>query len=314
MLLYRDIALPDGVEKTGGWYEVDVCPFCYKAKKFYLNLDSNFGKCHSCQEYVRHFNGPKGLYSVYPSLKDAPRVVRPPVNIEVDACYREPELHGHCAWDSWQAMVYLKEDRGLSESLVRSIPILWIPRVHKLAIRINYLYSNTGKLANPVLTRPLSFGKWQPCAGQSVAHCAWGFDHLIPELTTVVLCEGIFDILTAGLIGRGIAMLGTNPKWSLVRRLQEIGVRHVILWLDNDANFKGDVGAIKISQLFRSSNITPYVVLTQSDPKHYRGRGLEILRLWSKGSLGSEARESHILKPETVNLIPQTTIKGASRK
>jgi hypothetical protein len=58
----------------------------------------------------------------------------------------------------------------------------------------------------------------------------------------LVVCEGVGDILTLGLWGRGIALMGTSMQPVLQQHLLALGIRDLAVWLDWDGPESGDGG------------------------------------------------------------------------
>jgi DNA primase len=98
-------------------------------------------------------------------------------------------------------------------------------------------------------------------------------------LKAIVMVEGTFDLLSSGLLGYGVALLGTaiNDTWaSWVKK----NFRAVAVWLDPDE--AGRAGAVKIGKRLNAWGIPFRVIDHPVDPKNHNPGDFSILDLKKK--------------------------------
>lgn len=277
-------SLPPGEYAPGGEYVVEYCPSCGKKKHFYFNPTrtlvlkngdtvTGFGWCHVCQFKIigwAHFKkvfADDLKYTPPPDLTE--RVVR-----DTRVCH--PEQWDN-AWDHPRSR-YLLLERRISESLARSVPLGYVEEEDSLTVEID---SPTPELPPRILYRRLSgrLQKWMTLAGTPAANYGFGIRHLHSDLKAIVLVEGVFDILSSGLCGYGVAMLGTsiNDTWaSWIKR----NFRAVAIWLDYDD--AGELGSAKISKRLSKWGIPYKVIAHPVDPKNHCPEDFSIIDLKKK--------------------------------
>lgn len=277
-------ALPPGEYTSGGEYLVEYCPSCGKKKHFYFNPTrtlvlkngdtvTGFGWCHVCQFKIigwAHFKkvfADDLKYTPPPAMTE--RVVR-----DTRVCH--PEQWDN-AWDHPRSR-HILMSRRIPESLARSVPLGYVEEEDSLTVEID---SPTPELPSRILYRRLSgsIQKWIPLAGTPMANYGFGIRHLHKSLRAIVLVEGAFDILSSGLCGYGVALLGTsiNDTWaSWIKH----NFKAVAIWMDPDD--AGKTGARKIGKRMDNWGIRYKIISHPVDPKNHCPTDFSIIDLKKK--------------------------------
>lgn len=129
----------------------------------------------------------------------------------------------------------------------------WVTEELSLTSRISYSESSDEiwipihPLCSPYpmawMRRNIEYGGWRASDGMRKAHYAFGHEAIPMDRRNVVLVEGIFDVLSPGLHGYSLALLGVHLSGTqlayLVNRFDSF-----LVWMDPDK--PGQVAASKI--------------------------------------------------------------------
>lgn len=264
-------SLPPGEYASGGEYLVDYCPSCHKYKHFYFNPTrklvlkngdevTGFGWCHVCNYKIIGWAQFKKIFAG--DLKYVP----PPKNevrVQRETRISHPDQWDN-AWDHPRSRSLMLE-RRLKESIVRQVPIGFVEEEDAVVAEIDPV---TRELPQRVIYRRLSGGlqKWICLPGTAMANYGFGLRHLNKGLRAVVVMEGTFDLLSSGLLGYGVALLGTalNDSWAswIKSRFSAVAI-----WLDPDD--AGMAGSGKISSRLDKWGIPHKVIHNPVEPKNH---------------------------------------------
>lgn len=150
-----------------------------------------------------------------------------------------------------------------SLGLVRSIPIFYIPDKSSLCVFADPVSPEYLPVAL-IRSLPLDSSKWMPLPGNSIKHHLFGLRFLPKDLRRIVLVEGIFDVLTPGLLGQAVALLGTKLRDSHLACFRHLGIDKVYVWMDSDEPGRRAAEEIQ-SQLFHWG-IGAEIVRCDSEP------------------------------------------------
>lgn len=264
-------SLPPGEYVSGGEYLVDRCPSCGKYKHFYFNPSrtlvlkdgtkvTGFGWCHVCNYKVigwAHFKKVfAGDLKYTPPPQDVVRVVR-------ETRISKPEEWSN-AWDHPRSRALMLE-RRVPEILVRRVPVGFVEEEDAVVVEIDPV---TKELPPRTIYRRLSgnLQKWVSLPGTAMANYGFGLRHVKKCLNSVVVLEGTFDLLSSGLLGYGIALLGTsmNDSWAAWMKSR---FRAVVIWLDPDD--AGEAGSSKISSRLTKWGILHKTIRHPVEPKNH---------------------------------------------
>lgn len=236
--------LPAGQPGPGAEYVLDECPGCGKPRHFYWNTETCKGKCHACQfviigkrRFIRLTGGDgEGLEGLRPWRE------RPTHPLASNARSMD------CAWDHDLPRRTLSQ-RGVTEDVARKIPIRYSPD-H------GYMFLNLDPLSPelpPVIVYRSVYrwpNKWIGLPGVRLAYYGFGLNHLPPGISSVLLVEGVYDVLGPGLLGKAVALMGSsfNPVWAAA--LKHRGIQRVVTWLDPDE--AGRSGTRKVLQTLQA--------------------------------------------------------------
>lgn len=286
---FQGCALPVGRWSHGSHWIVETCPgtqyrTCGARNHLYLNVSKGVGYCFKCELKVF---GKEGLYRIWPELEGQAETKPAEFANPISTHLANPQVFGVNAWEVPESRHYLME-KYLTESLCRMLPIYWVPLDSQFAIMADPL---SPEYPEAPWCRALSEkAKWRPLTGTQSKAYGWGIRYLPRNIDSVVMCEGIFDILTSGLVGQAVALLGTRarevwPSWCRSR-----GVKKVSIWLDADD--KGDEALfLRLIPLFKAWNIEVRPLLTKKDPKRYVNQGKAIVRAHDRGETHEWNRE-----------------------
>lgn len=240
----------------------DYCPnsACGREKKFHWNVVKEVGRCFVCGYWINNWDSLKWAF------KDSEFA-----NVEFQE--KKPVVHTTCtsnylinAWDHKKSREFLT-NRRVSELKARESKFLYHPGENRMYINIRPISPD---LPECFLSRYLSPGsKWYVKKATDGIYYGWGWEKFAKSKQNVLLCEGIFDLVSTGLEKRGIALLGSNPNDVWFYWLKK-NVKKVTLWFDADA--AGDKAVKKISEKCSFFQIPYSVVKTRNHPKAYDRR------------------------------------------
>lgn len=242
--------LAPGEYKGGGEYLFDYCPNCGKEKHFYWNVFKKVGQCKVCGYTPHH---------VIPGVEDMTEWTPREVSVHKD-------MVGHrfqSPWIDTDTRQYLKS-KGVTLNQVKAFGI-------KHNISRNCLEVPVSPVAPEFPPTTLvrfhrSYGsKWMPNEGFSKLNYMFNLNCL-QNRKSVLVCEGIFDILSTKLESHSVALLGTQIT---DRMLDILSNYKVYTWFDWDSAGKkaaeemqryGDVWGFPVHDL---------TYIMQEEPKHF---------------------------------------------
>lgn len=240
-------------------YTCYICPNpdCQREKKFNWNVIKEVGNCFVCGYTINNWD----------SLKYAFRDVQ---FSNVSFKERKPVQHTTCtsnllisAWDHDKSRNFLMQ-RRVTELICRQNKFLYNPEENRMYININPISPD---LPQCFLSRRLQPGsKWYVKKATQGIYYGWGWEKFENSKKNVLLCEGIFDLVSTGLASKGIALLRSdlNDVWFMWFKKH---VGKVTLWFDADK--AGDKAVNKISEKCLFHKIPFSVIKSKSDPKKY---------------------------------------------
>lgn len=240
-------------------YTCDYCPNpeCHREKKFNWNVEKEIGRCFICGFWINNWD----------SLKYHFR------NVEfshVNFAERKPVIHTTCtsnllinAWDSKKSRKFLT-DRRVTELQSRESGLLYHPLENKMYVNIKPISPD---LPDVFLSRKIQpGGSWYVKKATQGIYYGWGWEKFAKSDKNVLLCEGIFDLLSTGLQDKGIALLGSSPNEIWFGWLKK-NTNKVTLWFDADV--AGDKAIKKITDMCLFWSIPFSVIKTKRHPKCY---------------------------------------------
>lgn len=243
-------SLPPGEELAGGEYLYDFCPNCGKERHFYWNLFKNVGHCKVCD-----FR-PRGT----PPGEDNDFVDYTPRQISVNKDMIGQKLQS--PWIDTDARQFLKS-RGVTLEQCKKFHIKHNIDRNCLEVPVSPVAPEYPAASFVRFHR--SFGsKWMP---NGVPKLHYMFNAPILEnRKSVLVCEGIFDVLTAKVEDISVALLGTQ----ITDRMLDLLCTHkVFTWFDWDD--AGMAAAQKMQELGRIWGFTvmDLTAIIQAAPKEY---------------------------------------------
>ncbi|MCB1711787.1 MAG: toprim domain-containing protein [Candidatus Riesia sp.] len=248
---YRYDYLPSSEPVSKYEYKFDECPACGKPDHFFWNVKKNKGHCKSggCGLKVMSLDKLKDLLDGTASAY-VPRWIS---TTQEDA--KEPLRYKYKwttnAWDFPSSRAYLMR-RGVSESIARKAPIYYVESRDALCILANPIDSFLDPevtLYRGVKGYPSKFISPDGC---KMGRYGYGLSHISQDTRAVVVVEGAFDLLSTGLLGLGIALLGTSfdKNWIAFFKAR---FDYVVLWFDND--LAGDKARTKMIPMLEAWGI-----------------------------------------------------------
>lgn len=182
-----------------------MCPFC-RGQKFYFNIRTGSSSCKSgkCEKRFR---------SIYSLTKALDRIVFVPIRRDVsissefDPWRGETEKEGVHPKHHARASIYLIK-RGLDQGKICGAGIRCMPKSGTLIFPL-YNFFNPSE-TTPYYRRLEGELRWIGEPGFERVHHCFGGQWLSKGMNSIVVVEGIFDLLTPGLRGFGISTLGAE--------------------------------------------------------------------------------------------------------
>lgn len=216
-----------------------LCPSC--GGTFYWNTVKFAGQCWKCLYKLR---GPKSFKDVFGSDP-------PPKGSSLFQDAVRSKAEWVPATESGEAMRYL-EGRNVPPSLAGEVGIQWTGSEVACPIRSPFK-------GRPVTWMRRSIHKSGWYADKIEKQLYWfGSDHKHKPNRPLYLVEGVFDLLSPGLWGKGYALLGSNLSAPLFRHIASKGHNFVILWFDPDYTGRRKAEILRAS--FESVGILTRVV------------------------------------------------------
>lgn len=244
--------LAAGEYKGGGEYLFANCPRCGKEDHFYWNTFKKVGHCKVCGF------SPKGEI---PGMEEMANWEPREVSVHKD-------LVGHkyqSPWIDLDCRQYLKA-RGVSLQQVKVFQI-------KHNVDRNCLEVPVSPIAPEYTPTSLirfhrNYGsKWMPNAGFNKLNYMFNLDILKIRKTlngSILICEGIFDVLSANLESHAVALLGTQITDRMLDLLCDF---HVYTWFDwDDAGRKAAADMQKAGETW-GFTVTDLTHIMQAEPK-----------------------------------------------
>jgi len=242
------------------------CPFCGRVCKFGYNVNTNRGNCFVCGNTVYGLRYFLGLYEPG-TLKPAKWVYRETNYTHIDT------KEGVPAWFHHKSRLWCR--------------LKGITMEASLAANLLY-YEDKGELTTPVtsIDKDLVPTVVRRQVGQRESKWLWGNDNLRGVQTlygwnleavrgreSVLVCEGISDLLYTGLYDVGIAVMGSRLKPTWYYWLKK-NFKRVVFWFDPDeAGQKAAKASLEACQ-YRS--ISAMIVESALPPKDYRPGSVQI--------------------------------------
>lgn len=240
-------------------YTCDYCPNpdCQRERKFNWNVEKEVGRCFVCGFWINNWD----------SLKYHFRTAQ---FSHIDLGERKPIVHTTCtssllinAWDHPKSRSFLT-DRRVSELVARENEFLYHQMENRVYVNVHPLSPD---LPDSFLSRHLMpESKWYVKKATQGIYYGWGWEKFSKSGSNVLLCEGIFDLVSPGLQDKGIALLGSSPNdiWFLWLKKN---VGKVTLWFDADK--AGEKAVNNISDKCIFWGIPFSVVKSKNHPKRY---------------------------------------------
>ena len=265
--------LPPGHFDGKGEYVLDSCPGCGRSDKFYFNVDNRLGHCFGspCTFNTGHVYG-------FEMLKEACKVAgisgierSKPAGVSKSALdtkgMENRRLRAQFAWDVRQSREFLLS-RGVSEVVSKSIPIWWHEINSSLLIDVDPVspeYQTTSFYR--MLDLPNS--KWMPLTGTEKSMYVWGSSYWKKHWGEkgkpfLILVEGIFDILSSGMLGYAVALLGSDISKGVAKWVESMHCP-VYLWADPDA--AGYKAQEKVAEKLLHWGVKCGIIESTLDPK-----------------------------------------------
>jgi hypothetical protein len=254
--------LPPG-RLSGSEYICTECPACHGKNKLYFNLTIQVGYC---------FGGACGLtIHGFQDLEDAFAGRMEELSymgarsISSGGASRLSMVIPGDPWASPVARKFLSS-RGITETVVRAVPLGL--RGKSLTTLVDPLSREYPK--EIIVRSEDGSGKWlNPRAGFARSHYCFGWEaarrqHAGREL---IILEGVMDLLALGLMGRAVAILGTDFPRDLAIRMSEEGMRRGVLFFDADA--AGQKAREKGTEMLKSEGVESRIISLKGDPKLY---------------------------------------------
>lgn len=219
--------LPAGGKLESGNTEyVLKCPNC--GGKFTWNIVRGFGHCWTCKGVV---TGWKTFYKEFGDGTEQAPTIEPNLRQETD------ELTP--AWESEEAKAYLYE-RGVDSKLSQEVGIMY--RDNRIYIPVTSQVAGDAPFWMHRSILPDSHGWMAPAVTPKSAYWFgypqyWNCNQADRDIRGYslppILVEGIFDVLSPGLYGNAVSLLGSQLSAVLEAYLSKVHPL-VWLWLDND--------------------------------------------------------------------------------
>lgn len=217
--------LPPGKFARGDEYLLDECPTCGKANHCFYNTETCIGWCHSCQLVIKSARHLAKLCNNFTEVDQT----KPWVD-HSGPLYSNSNSMPY-AWDIPEARKVLK-GRKVTEEDSRKANILWLEEFKYLICPTDPISDEmeVGCWYRSIYGFP---NKWIPRPDTPTSYYGFGQRFIPEDRKAILLVEGIYDILSSGLLGYAVALLGTNLSVSWLRYIKKRGWK-IILWLDPD--------------------------------------------------------------------------------
>lgn len=258
-----DIFLPPGGPAT--WDNDEWCcekcpnPKCDAEGKFNWNLKDEHGACFVCGFAIKGYSSLKYWYR-NESLEEVTIVEKPREYSKQTSKYLTN------AWDFEKSRKFL-QSRNASELVSRKYGFLYNPEENRMYLDINPISPDMPKVHLSRYMGPT--GKWFFKKGTKGIYYAWGWEKFVGTKKNILVCEGIFDLVSTKLDHKGIATLGSHPHDNFFQWMSK-HINKVTFWFDADE--AGVKAAKYCSEKCLFYSIPFSVVKTKSHPKAYDRR------------------------------------------
>lgn len=257
--------LPDGGTFDGAHEYVLLCPGCDR-RKFSWNTQKKVGHCFRCGHTLTGMKMLRETFMGVGSSTSRPSVTFKSPGRPRDEAYLPVEYIPH-------ALAYLV-GRGISLSLAREIGVLYSGG------RVWFPVSSPLGGAPFMVGRDITGASMIPWKSFPSEKGRYIFGKL-PVGGTIVLVEGIIDLLAPRLWGHGVALLGSHPSVDILTWIGNHYSR-VFLWLDPDE--AGEKGTVLIRNILKgwfpkvSVSICPYLFGDKDAGDHTPEEAREVLK------------------------------------
>jgi 5S rRNA maturation endonuclease (ribonuclease M5) len=209
--------LPPGQFISDCEYRFDVCPSCCKEIHFFYNVKKKQGVCHKCG------------YTLF-NLKDLE-------DVEFDSIFAKETYahksrvkgHSKSAWADYPSRYYLV-GKGVSKTQCLNFGIEYEPGENRLRIPIDPIPPEYPK-ADLVRYFKCPGSKWIPEPGTHKLNYIFN-RKVLDKRKRVMVCEGIFDILSSKMDDYAVSTLGTEITNDMLTLFEN---HEIIVWFDYDA-------------------------------------------------------------------------------
>ena len=259
--MFEELYLPSGdFDNSGNRYVFDNCPECGREGKFSWDVSEAAGHCWVCDFAIG------GEYNLKKYLEGSEvelifvkkRIANKAVNIQ-----ERGQFHYQSAWDD-NASRYFLRLRNVNETLCNKVPINFCDEAKCISIKVESIVGD-----DPIYLyrRPEPKTKWYSPKGESLALYGFNVDKFKNSNAGIILCEGIFDLLSSGLYNNGIAICGSSLVNSWVIWLSK-NVSKVALVFDPDE--AGEKANKNISEQLKMYGIPCKIFRLERPLKDYR--------------------------------------------
>lgn len=250
-----ELELPPGFLRRDGQWVCD-CPFCGRAQHFEWNTEHDVGYCFVCKKFCQNL---EQLRYAFSGQLDRIQVRAKEVR------HKEIDPLNRCsAWDHSRSRAWCQQ-KNFTELAVRECCIEYSPDCDELYIECSAISRD---LPKSTLYRPLGGSKkkqkWLHLAGTRAAYYGWGMSGFNDRTRSVLLCEGLSDLLATRLYNYGIAALGSDLNASWFYWLSK-HVKKVYFWFD--ADLAGEKAYEACEKMARYYGLPYFSIRTSKDPK-----------------------------------------------
>lgn len=268
-----EYSLPPGRFDTAGEYVCRICPACGGIDKLYWNPRLALGYCFGAKPVVCHIRvvGWQQFIDLHNgNLTSISRVERRAGEVASGGELEMRSLWVHHAWDSPIAHQFLTSpERRISELIARFLPIWHLPALKLIAVDLDPV---SPEFPPAFVYRPEDGkNKWMALPTVRMANYCFGLQAWAREPSPIlVVCEGVFDVLSTGLYSKAIAVMGSKLRTPLACWLN-LAYRNkpfiAITWTDADR--PGEVADKQFAAALKGWGIPSISLRTPKDPKWY---------------------------------------------
>ena len=261
MSLLEKHSLPPGRwDGRGLEWVCSICPACGGKQKLYFNPQMKMGVCFGGGCGVR-LHGWEELEDLYEGRL---------ANLYFMAARVGGSVQGGLSmvvpgdpWAHAPSREFL-ESRGITQAVARATPM----GLHKNKELTTVIDPLSPEYSPEVYTRNSDgAGKWIPSrSGVERKNYAFGWAACRKQFLgrEVVIAEGLFDILAKGLIGRGVAIMGTDFPEGLAIEMRSLDMRGVLFF---DPDPAGDKARKVGMEMMRGWGVECRIFPVSKDPK-----------------------------------------------